>query len=267
MGHLEQVETGDPGADEERIDLLFGIAGQQEATPARVAEQHDRDVVDPRARIGRLGGHAPGRRPQDAQVDLVDPQPVAGREPFDRRGSGSGKAGNERGIPGSRPAHPGLEQPTDLVAPEQERDAGHVILVRVRQDDQIEPSVPRWKERIEGLREPIRVRPAVDEQAAAAAALDEDRVALPDVEDRHPYGAARPAGHSDRRDRDRHDGDRRDESHRPPGGPRDCASGDGPGGDGLGRVGVGPPRRPVPRGLRTEDDGQQHERGRGTDER
>jgi len=145
VGHLEQAETGDPGGDEERIDLLLGIAREQEAPPARIAEQDDRDVVDSRAGVGRFGGHALGRRPQHMQVHLVDPESVAGGHPLDRRGAGPDETGHERGVPGSRPAHPGLEQPTDFIASEQERDAGHVVLVGVGQDDDVEPSVPRRK--------------------------------------------------------------------------------------------------------------------------
>ena len=53
-----------------------------------------------------------------------------------------------------------------------------MVLVRVGQDDDVDPAVPRREAPIERDEQPVRVRSAVDEQPAAARALDEDRVAL-----------------------------------------------------------------------------------------
>ena len=55
-------------------------------------------------------------------------------------------------------------------------------------------AVPRRQPPVELDEEPVRIRAAVDEHPSAAAALDEDRVALADVENRDPGGAVRPMG-------------------------------------------------------------------------
>ena len=57
----------------------------------------------------------------------------------------------------------------------------------------VEPPIPRRDPPIELDQEAIGIRPAVDEQSAAARALDQDRVALADIEDRDPGRASRPA--------------------------------------------------------------------------
>jgi hypothetical protein len=57
-----------------------------------------------------------------------------------------------------------------------------VILVRVGEDHQVDPTIPGRNVRIELDEQPIRVGPAVHQQTAAAVALDQNRVALPDIE-------------------------------------------------------------------------------------
>ena len=103
---------------------------------------------------------------------------------------GRAEASEPRGVAGARSAHPGLEDAADAVALEQECQAGDVILVRVAQDDRVDPAVPRRDPAIEGHEQAIRIRSAVDEEPAAPGAFDEDRVALPDVEDRDPGAGA-----------------------------------------------------------------------------
>ena len=84
-----------------------------------------------------------------------------------------------------------------------------MVLVGVAEHDDVDPSIPRREVLIEGDEESPRIRPAVDEQPAAALALEQDGVALPDVEDRQPGGAV---GAMD-------DGDgERDDRHRQPAG-------------------------------------------------
>ena len=86
--------------------------------------------------------------------------------------------------------HPRLEHAADAVALEQEGQARDVVLVRMAQDDRVDPAVPRRDPPIEGHQQAIGIGSAVDEEPAAPGALDEDRVALPDVEDRDPGAAA-----------------------------------------------------------------------------
>ena len=78
---------------------------------------------------------------------------------------------------------PGLEDPADAIALEEQGEPGDVVLVRMGQDDRVDPPVPRRDPLVERDEQPVRIRPAVDQQSAAARALDEDRVALADIED------------------------------------------------------------------------------------
>ena len=83
--------------------------------------------------------------------------------------------------------HAGFEHAPDAVPREQERKAGNVILVRVREDHCIDPSIPRRDAPIELDQQSIRIRPTVDEQATTVRPFDQDRVALADVE--HAYAS------------------------------------------------------------------------------
>ena len=72
------------------------------------------------------------------------------------------------------------------------------------QDEDVDPAVPRRQPPIELDEEPVRIGSAVDEHPAASTALDEDRVALADVEDRDPRRPVRAMGgrEPDRDERD-----------------------------------------------------------------
>jgi hypothetical protein len=59
-----------------------------------------------------------------------------------------------------------------------------VILVRVAQDQDVDSPIPGWDSRVELEDQPIWVGTPVDQHPSAAIPLDEDRIALPDVEDR-----------------------------------------------------------------------------------
>jgi len=71
-----------------------------------------------------------------------------------------------------------------VVALEEQGESGDVILVWVRQDQGVDASVPRRDAAVEGDEQAVGVRTAVDQQPTAARALDKDRVALSDIEDR-----------------------------------------------------------------------------------
>lgn len=81
MGDLEDVHPGQPALDECRVDVVLGVAGQQEAARTGRAEQHDRCAVDVAAVLGRLRWHGAAVGPQDVEADRVEEQPIAGGEP------------------------------------------------------------------------------------------------------------------------------------------------------------------------------------------
>jgi hypothetical protein len=87
-----------------------------------------------------------------------------------------------------------------------------VVLVRVGEDDEIEPPIPRRDPGVERHDESRRIGSAVDEEPGAAVALHEDRVALAHVEHADPDPTVRP---SDGRDADSDDRGRDQQ--------RDCA--------------------------------------------
>jgi hypothetical protein len=75
----------------------------------------------------------------------------------------------------------------------------------VGQHEDVNSAVP-WRETlVEGDEQAARIRPTIDEETPAAAALDEDPVALPDVEDHDPDG---PIGPMSERHGKRHRGGR-----------------------------------------------------------
>jgi hypothetical protein len=78
-----------------------------------------------------------------------------------------------------------------------------VVLVRVGEDDDIDPAVPRRQALVERDQQPPWIGPTVDQQAPAPPALDEDRVTLSDVEQDDVGHAARPVGDGQREPEDR----------------------------------------------------------------
>ena len=77
VGHLEDVDVGEPARHQDGIDFLLDVAGEQEALGADRAEQHDRHVVDPGSRVGRSARHAARIRPQHPERDPVEREAVS----------------------------------------------------------------------------------------------------------------------------------------------------------------------------------------------
>ena len=81
VGDLQEVDRRQAAAREERVDVVLDVAGQQErdgppTSPSSTIEH----VVDPAPAVGRLARDAARIRPQDAEPDVVQRDPVAGRE-------------------------------------------------------------------------------------------------------------------------------------------------------------------------------------------
>jgi len=202
MGDLQDVDARQATADERRVEVVLGVAGQQEPTPGDLAEQDDRRVVD--RPTGLRDGRRDGRRvgPQRTQTDVVDGQLVAGSEPRRRA------AGRAEGLPEGRVARtatrrPGLEHVPDAVALEDERQSRDVVLVGVGEDDRVEAPVPGRDPRVELDEEAVGIGPTVDEQPAAARPLEEDRVALADVEHRQVGPRVGSSGRDERQGEER----------------------------------------------------------------
>jgi hypothetical protein len=203
VGDLEKRDPGDAAGHQERIDLLLDVAGEQELLAAKRPEQDDRDVVDSRPRVRRLIGNAAAVRPKDPESGTVESEFVAGEE-----ASGRSIPGPERRRPGcvtrSGSTHPWLGDAADSISGQEERQSGNVILVRVGQDDEVEPSVPRRQSLVERCQQPIRIGTAVDEHPTTTVALDEHGVPLSDIEDRDVEPAIGPMSNGEQHGGQRH---------------------------------------------------------------
>ena len=189
MSDLEQVDPRQAAAHEDRVDLLLDVPGQQEALAADLAEQDDRDVVDRGAAVGRF---ARARRPRSGHrtVNRISSRP--NRSPVASRPGSQPEPSQSRlpgAVAGSGPDHPGLEGAPDPVPIEQAAPG------RPR-DPRGDGSGPAGRSggptaasrASSATRSRSGIRPAVDEEPATAPALDEDRVALSDVEHGDPDG-------------------------------------------------------------------------------
>ena len=104
---------------------------------------------------------------------------------IDRRGWRAGRPRSSQPgahSPGPGPRIPGLEDAADAVSLEEQGKTRDVILVRMGQDEDVDPPVPRRDALVELDEQPVGIRAAVDQHPAAAGTLDEDRIALADVE-------------------------------------------------------------------------------------
>jgi hypothetical protein len=167
MGHLEEIDAREAGGEQLRVDPVLDVAHQEEpAGPDRAYDDH-RDVVDAGAPVGRLGRDAATQRPEHVHRDLVHAHSITRGNAHPLRSPPVGQFAQPCLIPGSRPGHAWFEHAIDVIPGEQQREPRDMVFVRVRQDDRIDPPIPRRDASIECDEETIRVRPAVDQQAAA----------------------------------------------------------------------------------------------------
>ena len=108
VGDLEEVDPRQSASQEDRVDPLLDVAGQEEPLAAEGPEQDDRDVVDAGPRVGRFGWDRAAIRPQDLERHVVERERVAGREaprlggpPRRARRPGRDSRGPARACPGS----------------------------------------------------------------------------------------------------------------------------------------------------------------------
>jgi hypothetical protein len=194
VSHLEQVHPRQAARQEQRIHVVLDVAGEQEAAVGELAQEDDRAVVD-LAVLGRSSKawRDVGVGPQDAERGRVEADAVPGGE-----APGLQAMSVEGVLPGlvggavERKAR--LEDTAHAVAVERLHQAGDVIVMGVGQDDSVQAPIPGRNVAVQGGREHRPVRPAVHKDAAPTIALDEDRVALPHVEDDDVDTAVGPGG-------------------------------------------------------------------------
>jgi hypothetical protein len=182
MGDLEHVEAGETACHEGRVDVLLGIAGQQEGPSGRRAQQDDAHVVDRAARRSRLARDRPALWPDHVEPELGDIDAPAGckRLPWDVG------PGPQEGVPRlparAGAAHPGLEDAPDPVPLDHANQARDMVLVGMGEHEHVHVPVPWRNSRVELHEQAFRVGTAVDQHSSPRPALQEDRVALAHVE-------------------------------------------------------------------------------------
>ncbi len=190
VGDLQEVDPAtrrDPGIEQPGVDVILDIGGEEEAARPEAQVEDERAVIDLPAARRRTGGHGAGWWPENVDHPAIHGDPV----PRSQAGHGAPLAREhapERGLARSAPGHPVLGDPADPVAPEEDREARRVVLVRVGEDKEVDPPVPWGEPAVQEPDEPVRVRAAIHEDPRSAVALHEDGVPLADVEhvDRQP---------------------------------------------------------------------------------
>ena len=216
---LEEVDRRKAAGDQQLLHVRLRVAGEEKAPALERPQQHDRRVVHRRS---RRRSPRRGRGPRRARARRRRSRRGRSGRPSTSRPDVAPRAArtaSERLVAGAAPGHPGLDDPSHAVALEDERQARNVVLVRVREHDQVDAAVPGRHAGVEGNEQAVGIGAAVDEHPAPGRTGDEDRVALADVE-HHDVGAAvgaRRSGHD--QDRDREHGEEAgpaQESRRPP---------------------------------------------------
>ena len=142
MGNLEQVNRGDAarGAPDQRPPR------RRRRAESLHADLSPRSTIETllifRAAIRRAFGYPERVGPEHAEPDLVEGEPITGGKPAVRRAPISRRPG---AIPGAGSNHPGFVHPADAIAPEQLGEARDVVFVRVREHQDVDPAIPRWR--------------------------------------------------------------------------------------------------------------------------
>ncbi len=195
VGNLQEVEARaalrDAGSEQPRIDVILDVTREQEAALPEPQIEDERGIVDGASTARRALRQRPCRWPEDMDGGAVKPDLVALREDC-RVVPATLQLTAIRGIAGTVAVHPVLRDSGDGIPLEQQRQTSHVILVRVGQDDQIETPVPRRKARVERGQKLVRIRASVDQQPPAARPLEQQRIALADIQDRDPEASVGP---------------------------------------------------------------------------
>jgi len=191
---LQDVDRGQHAATEEQgLDGRLGITGEQHPEGAVLEQRDDRGVVD--VALGQRPGRVGIGWEEDGQARAgVEGMHLAGASQDGpcaafRRGQRE-EARIGRVVVGP----PAIEHEAHAVARQRGDEARHVVLVRVGEEHEIDPSLPEGKRLAESLRREIGVRPTVDEQRRPRRGADEDGVALADVEHGHVQPAVGLSG-------------------------------------------------------------------------
>ena len=165
MSDLEHVDRPQNAATDERcLHRRLGVAGQQRRESGMAQYEHDRAVVDVALRQrGRCIGL---RGEQDLERGRrIQRQHLAGSGEPDLDGCG-GRVGQQSVEGGILEADAGMQDGTDPMPVQDLDEPGDMILVRMAQDQQIDPACEERRVRTEAAQCQLRVRTPVDEHGA-----------------------------------------------------------------------------------------------------
>lgn len=147
MGDLEQIGTTarrDARREQLRIDVVLHVAHEQEAARAVAQVQDHGGVVDDTTVVRGTLGDGPTPGPPGDRDRVIDADLVARRQAAAEAAIGA-QPFPERDITGSGAQHPILRHAPDVIALQQQGEAGHVVLVRMGEHDQVQAAVP-WRQ-------------------------------------------------------------------------------------------------------------------------
>ena len=101
----------------------------------------------------------------------------------------------------------GVKHGADVKPVEDLHQAGDMVLVWMAQDEKVDAAREKRKVRAKATEGQLRVRTAVDQHGRTGRGLDQDRVALADIERSHVQPSVR-AGRGGDREQDGHQGKR-----------------------------------------------------------
>lgn len=136
LQHVHRSEQ--PASEQDSLDRRLGVTSQQCRETTQLQPQHDRTVIDVvlrKRRIGvGLGGIENGGDGVRAEIE-----PLAGACQHDRD-SGARRIGHQAVVGRVLERDSGVEHGTHAVAVEDVDQARHVILVRMADHEQVDPS-------------------------------------------------------------------------------------------------------------------------------
>jgi hypothetical protein len=194
---LEDVDARDePAADQKSLDRTLRITGQQCREPAVADENDDRSIVDValgkgacRIRLGR--------------VEHLDRGGLVERDRLSGSGDGDGRPrarriGHEAVVRRIRKWDARVQDGSHPESLEDFHQSGDVVLVRVAEEQDVDLAREEGKVCAQAAQGQLGIRPAVDQHRGSARRLEEDGVALADVEHGHMQQAVWPRPYRDR---------------------------------------------------------------------
>ena len=179
LQHVDGSQQPPPG--QHRLDWCLRVTGEQGTEAAAAQQGHDRRVID--VGVGERPGDIVGGRVEEREPgQRVESNALPGARRHEPAACLCARQLPEARVGRVRVVASGVEDQSHLIALERCQQAGHVILVRVREDHRVDLPPPPRKTFAEASEQEVGIRPPVDERRGAGGRDDQDRIALPDVQ-------------------------------------------------------------------------------------